>query len=81
MRQKICLLFVVLLFIQTTINWEYNNPYNLLTSAATVKQDWIDQVIDHFNYNSDQTFKQRFYALEDYYRPGGPAYLYICGEA
>jgi hypothetical protein len=52
-----------------------------MLSSSTVAQDWIDQPIDHLNYNSHATFKQRYYVLNDFYTPGGPAYLYICGEA
>jgi hypothetical protein len=50
-------------------------------SNAAVKQDWINQIIDHLNYNSGATFRQRYYVLDDFYVPGGPAYLYICGES
>lgn len=60
--------------------WEYNNPYRMVVSSAAV-QDWIDQPIDHFNYYSKDTFRQRYYILSDFYAAGGPAYLYICGEA
>lgn len=60
--------------------WEYNNPYRMAVGNA-VMQDWIDQPIDHFNYYSKATFKQRYYVLSDFYTVGGPAYLYICGEA
>lgn len=46
-----------------SLAWEYNNPNRLTASLAAVKQDWIDQIIDHLNYNSRATFKQRYYVL------------------
>lgn len=56
---------ILLLSCLTTLSyaWEYNNPYRLTGSLAAVKQDWIDQPIDHLNYNSKATFRQRYYAL------------------
>lgn len=73
-------LAVVLMVCLAVQGWEYNNPYRTAAPSAVI-QDWIDQPIDHLNYNSQASFKQRYYVLNDYYSPGGPAYLYICGEA
>jgi hypothetical protein len=63
-----------------TSAWEYNNPYAepflYMDDALTIDQD-----IDHFNYNSKATFKQRYYVLKsEGYKAGGPAFLYIGGE-
>ena len=77
---KITLLLVFCLTIGSVSAWNYNNPY-LTQVLNEQKMDWITQSVDHFNYHSNQTFLQRYYALDDYYTPGGPAYLYICGEA
>lgn len=71
---------ILLLVLSLTSCWEFNNPY--LTAFPNAQtQEWLDQYIDHFNYNSNATFKQRYYILNDFYSAGGPAYLYICGEA
>jgi len=79
--KSITLSVLVLLSLAAMVSaWEYNNPYKTAAPQAVI-QDWIDQPIDHLNYNSRVTFKQRYYVLSDYYAAGGPAYLYICGEA
>ena len=77
---KITLLLVFCLAIGSVSAWNYNNHY-LTQVLNEQKMDWITQSVDHFNYHSNQTFLQRYYALDDYNTPGGPAYLYICGEA
>lgn len=42
---------------------------------------WFDQVLDHFNYQTTTSWKQRYYAITDYFNPNvGPVLLYICGE-
>lgn len=45
------------------------------------KQYWFDQVLDHFNYKTSSTWKQRYFVISDYFNPNvGPVLLYICGE-
>lgn len=56
-------LLVLSCLIALSSAWEYNNPNRLTANLAAVKQDWIDQPIDHLNYNSKATFRQRYYAL------------------
>lgn len=74
-------IFTIVLLFTSAFAWQYNNPYATVSSTA-VTLEWIDQIIDHFNYNSDATFKQRYYILNDYFKPStGPVYLYICGQA
>lgn len=73
--------FLAFLLVITAVTcWNYNNPYLFEVKNSQI-QEWIDQPIDHFNYNSDLTFGQRYYVLNDYFQRNGPAYLYICGEA
>jgi hypothetical protein len=72
------ILLVAVLALAST--WKYNNPYAepllYMDNAKT-----IEQYIDHFNYNSKATFKQRYYVWKsDKYKDGGPAFLYIGGE-
>ena len=79
MKTKISICILILLSIAfVSHSWEFNNPYSS-HPVNTVKMDWIDQIIDHYNYNSNATFKQRYYVLDDYYTTNGPVYLYICG--
>lgn len=75
-------LAIALLALMTAVHgWEYNNPYVSAVLSAQ-KQDWIDQYIDHYDYSSNRTFRQRYYVLDDFFNGNdGPAYLYICGEA
>jgi len=78
---KIFLLVVFLAFTQVVQGWEYNNPF-LTKAPSTQRLDWLDQYIDHYDYLSSSTFKQRFYIIDDFYKGNSaPIYLYICGEA
>ena len=75
MKLKIWIVTSLIVF---AFGWNFNNPYEP-EIANTAQQEWFSQIIDHFNYNSDATFQQRYYVLSDYYKPGGPAFLYIAG--
>ena len=47
----------------------------------TQKQFWFDQVLDHYDYTSTTTWRQRYWVMDDFYDPNvGPVFLYICGE-
>jgi serine protease 16 len=41
---------------------------------------WFNQTLDHDNSNSP-TFKQKYFVNTQYYKPGGPAFVYIEGES
>ncbi|XP_069178530.1 putative serine protease K12H4.7 [Procambarus clarkii] len=41
---------------------------------------WFTQTLDHFNPTNTQTWQQRYYANESFYKPGGPVFLMIGGE-
>lgn len=44
------------------------------------KEYFFDQVVDHYNYQDTTLWKQRYFAIEDYFNPAkGPVFLYICG--
>jgi hypothetical protein len=44
-------------------------------------QKWFDsQLIDHFNPQDSRLYSQRYWVVSDYYKQGGPVFLYICGE-
>ena len=40
------------------------------------------QHIDHFNYQDDRTFEQRYWINIEYFKDNtnGPNFIYICGE-
>lgn len=44
-------------------------------------QLWLDQVLDHYDYTSPTTWKQRYYVVDTFFnKSSGPVILYICGE-
>jgi len=78
MRTISLLLFSTLLIL--SLSWNYNNPFlKDFEPSNSLQQEWLTQSIDHFNYNSKATFQQRYFILSDYYKAGGPVYVYICG--
>jgi hypothetical protein len=37
--------------------------------------------LDHYDYRTTTHWKQRYFVIEDYFKPNvGPVILYICGE-
>jgi serine protease 16 len=58
------------------------SEYNHLARDAprgTLQALWFDQTLDHDNQYSPK-FKQKYYVNTRYYKPGGPAYVYVSGE-
>ncbi|KXN74413.1 peptidase S28 [Conidiobolus coronatus NRRL 28638] len=51
-------------------------------APGTVLDKWFDQVIDHDDDEDDdaQTYKQKYFVNTEFYKPGGPAFLYVGGE-
>ncbi|KAI9209079.1 peptidase S28 [Polychytrium aggregatum] len=41
---------------------------------------WIDQPLDHFSPKSNGTFRQKYFFNDQYYKPGGPVWLFVGGE-
>ncbi|XP_068085751.1 putative serine protease K12H4.7 [Anabrus simplex] len=48
--------------------------------AGEVIRGWMDQKLDHYDPTSNVTWKQLYFASNTYYKPGGPAFLFISGE-
>jgi len=46
-----------------------------------VEKYFNGQLIDHFNKQDTRTYSQRYYVVDDYYKPGAPIFLYLCGES
>jgi len=45
-----------------------------------MKEEYFDQILDHFNKQDTRTFQQHFWITDYYYKPGCPIFLYICGQ-
>lgn len=44
-------------------------------------QAWFTNIVDHFNYQANQTYQQRYWYIDNYFNPSiGPVFVYICGE-
>lgn len=55
-----------------------SSEFKLQTDNA---QNWFTQIVDHFNYQTTQTYQQRYWVYENYFNPNvGPVFVYICGE-
>ncbi|XP_072014566.1 LOW QUALITY PROTEIN: putative serine protease K12H4.7 [Amphiura filiformis] len=52
------------------------NNYGLL-----VKERWITQRLNHFDDSNLQTWQQRYFVNDTFYKPGGPVFLMIWGES
>jgi hypothetical protein len=53
-----------------------------LRASSNVTTEWFTQTLDHFEFSATpRTFQQRFYSNFHFYRPGGPAFIYLGGEA
>jgi len=51
------------------------------TIQFTQEQKWFTtQILDHFNAQDTRVYSQRYWVVSDYYKQGGPVFLYICGE-
>ncbi|XP_059621344.1 putative serine protease K12H4.7 [Phlebotomus argentipes] len=50
------------------------------TSRKSVIEGWIEQKLDHFNDSNNATYKMRFLANNQFYKPGGPIFIFVGGE-
>ncbi|XP_052130437.1 putative serine protease K12H4.7 isoform X1 [Frankliniella occidentalis] len=56
-------------------------PANVLSNVHQVETLYFEeQVLDHFNPIDKRVWKQRYFARDDLYEEGGPAFIYIGGE-
>ncbi|KAG8630818.1 hypothetical protein KVT40_002437 [Elsinoe batatas] len=74
-----------------TVNGFLQVPHMPLSGALTRRQirsingsDYPAEIlqipIDHFNETDDRTYSNRFWVNSQYYKPGGPVFLYDAGE-
>ena len=47
---------------------------------APPEEYYFDQLVDHFSTLDNRTFKNRYYLSTQFYKQGGPVYLYNAGE-
>ncbi|XP_075984612.1 putative serine protease K12H4.7 [Anticarsia gemmatalis] len=45
-----------------------------------IKSKWIQQPLDHFSCNDQRTWQMRYFEALDFWKPGGPVYVFIGGE-
>lgn len=59
-----------------------DNKASLSGNLGSGTEAWFDeQIVDHFNYQSARTWKQRYFYIKDMFNPSvGPVFLFICGE-
>lgn len=54
---------------------------SLQVDLTSQTQFWFDQFVDHYDYSSKATWKQRYWVLDNHFNPkNGSVILYICGE-
>ncbi|XP_026759274.3 putative serine protease K12H4.7 [Galleria mellonella] len=60
---------------------EMNSTGLLMESDTTsIKSNWIDLPLDHFNIKEKRTWKMRYFERLDMWKPGKPIYLFMNGE-
>jgi lysosomal Pro-X carboxypeptidase len=43
--------------------------------------NWYEQHVDHFDFDNNNTYLQRYYSYSDYWKPGNPIFFYLGNEA
>lgn len=80
MRVLIIALMLVA-FASARLHKSYQEELRLNEEVGYGDYDWFVQKQDHFNPQSNATWKQRYYDIDQYWDPAtGPLFLYICGE-
>jgi hypothetical protein len=87
MKGKLLILAVIIVLIVPAFNKDSPEKWSMLGKEPEVqqlyeqKQYLFDQVVDHASYQNATYFKQRYWVVNDYFKPNaGPVYLFICGE-
>ena len=52
-----------------------------LPQENSTNEQWFEQIRDHFNAINKWTWFQRYWENMEHYKPGGPAFIMIGGEA
>ncbi|KAK5579541.1 hypothetical protein RB653_009225 [Dictyostelium firmibasis] len=83
---KIIKIFVIFTIIVNVINGlafpKHDELESTLDGSGSFPAQWFTQTLDHFNFQNNQTFQQKYYVNDQYYnyQNGGPIILYINGE-
>ncbi|XP_046804332.1 putative serine protease K12H4.7 isoform X2 [Lucilia cuprina] len=51
-----------------------------VNTRANVKTLWIEQKLDHFDANETRTWQMRYMSNDEFFKPGGPIFIYVGGE-
>ncbi|KAK7868813.1 hypothetical protein R5R35_003650 [Gryllus longicercus] len=75
----------LLLAIVTVSAQDVHSKLRLLPPQAspgirTPKRRWFSQVKDHFSGDNKTIWHQKFFYSDDFFKPGGPVFLYVGGE-
>ncbi|XP_013183888.2 putative serine protease K12H4.7 [Amyelois transitella] len=49
-------------------------------SESSIKTNWFEQPLDHFDKNETRTWRMKYFERHDYWREDGPIYVFINGE-
>lgn len=52
-----------------------------INAQSNLKEYWLEQTIDHFNFRPQGTFQQRYYVDDSAWEKNGPILLYTGNEA
>jgi dipeptidase len=84
MNYLVLLTLILLVFSKDNPKYDYLYRSKLNNENIKLEQQemhWFSQIVDHYDYQKEQYFKQRYWVINDYFNPkNGPVFLYICGE-
>lgn len=67
--------------LQKFLNRREPNPaIEVPITSANVSLLTVEQYVDNFNPQNLATWNQRYYVNTEFYRPGGPLYIFLSGE-
>jgi len=84
---KVLLLLVVVVLVQvqarglSRLRHTQFVPEEVKQRNGLFADQWFEQILDHFNPLDGRTWNQRYWENWENYKPGGPAFIMIGGEA
>ncbi|XP_046555481.1 putative serine protease F56F10.1 [Haliotis rubra] len=55
----------------------FHVPRNDDDPSTAYPEQWFSQKLDHFNVVDTRYWKQRYYVVDQFYKPGGPVFLFV----
>ncbi|GAB0098738.1 hypothetical protein DMENIID0001_145270 [Sergentomyia squamirostris] len=49
-------------------------------NSRNIKEQWIEQYLDHFNSSNSETWKMRYFSNYEFYKKLGPLFIFVGGE-